>query len=209
MNKFYLSTSRERTTGIIFSVAAVAALIALLFALRDNRSILVIAGAGVALVVLVLLLYILNVSKAACIVDFENQVLRVTGFQERTIDLTQVVALQTITVKTGQVEGRSLAFTNEKGVVVASVPTYFTSNRGIQAEPMAKELAKVLNIEFIANVPVWEYDAEARKQHEIEVAKQEKEDAKARREGRKALMQAKIRKRMEESRQENTKENDN
>ena len=203
MNKFYLSTPRERTTGIIFSVLAMAALIGLLFAIRQNTTILILAGIGVALVVLVLLLYVLNVSKAACVIDSENGVLRVTGLQERTIDLSKVAAVQTITVKTGHVESRSLAFTDADGGVVATVPTYFTSNRGMQAEPMAKELAAALNLEFIANVPVWEYDAEARKQHDIEVAKQEKEDAKARREGRKALIQAKIRKKMEQNRKEN------
>ena len=203
MNKFYLSTSRERTTGIVFSVFAMAALIGLLFALRQNTTILILAGIGVAMVVLVLLLYVLNVSKAACVIDSENGVLRVTGFQERTIDLSKVAAVQTITVKTGHVESRSLAFTDADGGVVANVPTYFTSNRGMQAEPMAKQLAEALNLEFIANVPAWEYDAEARKQHDIEVAQQEKEDAKARREGRKALMQAKIRKKMEENRKQN------
>ena len=161
------------------------------------------AGIGVALIVVVLVLYVLNVAKAACVVDPDKNVLRVTGFQDRNIDLSKVANVRTITVKTGHVESRSLAFGDAEGGVVAIVPTYFTSNRGIQAEPMAKELAQALNLEFVATVPVWEYDEEARKQHEIEVAQQEKEDAKARRAGKKALMQAKIRKKMEENRKEN------
>lgn len=203
MKSFSLSTPRERTAGILFSVVAVIALAALLFVLRQNLVILLMVGLCAVLVMAILLLYALNVTKAACVIDTENQVLRVTGFRERSIDMTKIASVQTITVKTGHVEGRSLAFADAEGGVVAIVPTYFTSNRGVLAEPMAKELAQGMNVEFVANVPVWEYDEEARKQHDIEVAQQEKEDAKARREGRKALMQAKIRKKMEENRKEN------
>ena len=134
--------------------------------------------------------------------DKENNILRVTGFQERTIDLSKVASLQTITVKSGHVESRSLAFADAEGGVVAIVPTYFTSKRGVLAEPMAMELAKELNLEFIANVPAWEYDEEARKAHEIEVEKQEKEDAQRRKEAKKAMREAKIRKKMEEIRNE-------
>ena len=67
---------------------------------------------------------------------------------------------------------------------------------------MAKAMAADLGIEFLANVPEWEYDEEARKAHEIEVEKQRKEDAKKRREGKIALRQAKLRKQMDESRNE-------
>ena len=102
-------------------------------------------------------------------------------------------------MKSGQVEGRSLAFADEEGNVVAIVPTYFTSNRGMAAEPMAKGMAADLGIEFQANVPEWEYDEEARKAHDIEVAKQQKEDAKKRRQAKAALRAAKLRRRMNEN----------
>ena len=82
---------------------------------------------------------------------------------------------------------------NDEGDAVAVVPTYFTSNRGMRAEPMAKEMAADLGIEFQANVPEWEYDEEARKAHDIEVAKQQKEDAKKRRETKALLRQKKLR----------------
>ena len=202
MKKFHLSTPTERTTGIIFSVIMIAVLAFLLFALRNNLTILLLTAAGVVLVAGILILYIVNVTKAACIADPETKTLRVTGFQERTIDLTDAAYLETITVKSGHVESRSLAFTDAEGGVVAIVPTYFTSKRGVLAEPMAKELAQALNLEFKANVPVWEYDEEARKAHDIEVAAQEKADAQARKEAKKKAKEAKIRQKMEEIRKE-------
>ena len=202
MKKFYLSTPQERAMGIVFSVIISVVLVVLLVALRNDLTVLLLTAAGVVLVVGILVLYVMNVSKAACIPDAENKILRVEGFQPREIDLSSAVCLQTITVKSGHVEGRQLAFTDANGDVVAMVPTYFTSKRGVLAEPMAKELAAELGLEFLANVPAWEYDKEAAKAHEIEVAQQEKEEAKARKEARQKAREAKYRKKMEEIRKE-------
>lgn len=202
MKKYQLSTAAERTAGILFSVIMIAVLVVLLFALKDDLTVLLLTASGVVLVAGILVLYVLNVAKAACVTDPETKTLRVLGFQERTIDLTKVACLETITVKSGHVEGRSLAFTDAEGAVIAIVPTYFTSKRGVLAEPMAKEMAQDLGLEFHANVPAWEYDEEARKAHEIEVAEQEKADAKARKEARQKAREAKIRKKMQEIRNE-------
>lgn len=202
MKQFYLSTPGERAVGITFSIIISAVMIALLVALRNNITILLMTAVGVILTIGILLLYVLNVTKAACTPDPENKRLLVSGFRQRDIDLSSAVCLETIPVKSGQVEGRSLAFTDAEGRVVAIVPTYFTSKRGMLAEPMAKELAEALNMEFRANVPLWEYDEEARKAHDIEVAKQEKEDAKARKEALKARRVAKIRQRMKQMQDE-------
>lgn len=202
MKKFYLSTKSERTMGIIFAVVMNLVLIGLLFALRNNLGVFVFAAICVALVIAVFTMYTIGVSKAVCIPDAENKKLVVKGFRERNIDLSKAVCLETITVKSGHVKSRSLAFSDAEGGIVAVVPTYFTSKQGVLAEPMAKELAQALNLEFFANVPVWEYDEEARKAHEIEVAQQEKEEAKVRKEAKKALRVAKIRKRMEQMRNE-------
>lgn len=202
MKKYYLSTSKERITGIIFSLIMIVVLVLMLVALRSNVTILLLTGICVVLVCSILVIYILNVTKAACVPDLENHVLRIQGFRERVVDLDKVAQLETIPVKSGQVESRSLAFTDEEGKVVAIVPTYFTSKRGVQSEPMAKELAQVCNLRFKANVPLWEYDEEARKIHDEEVAKQAKADAKARREGRQKARVAKIRKKMNENRKD-------
>ena len=115
-----------------------------------------------------------------------------------TLDITD----SGITVKSGHVESRSLVFTDAEGDTVAIVPTYFTSNRGMRAEPMAKEMAADLGLAFQANVPEWEYDKEAQKAHDIEVERQQKEDARIRREGKVKLRQAKLRARAEEARNE-------
>ncbi len=205
MQKFYLSTKIERTIGIIFSIVMDLVLIGLLFVLRKNTGVLLFAIPCVALIIIIFTMYAIGVTKAVCIPDAENKKLRVKGFRERNIDLSKAVCLETITVKSGHVNSRSLAFSDAEGGIVAVVPTYFTSKQGVLAEPMAKELAQALNLEFFANVPVWEYDEEARKAHEIEVAQQEKEEAKARKEAKKALREAKIRKRMEEMRNEDKK----
>lgn len=199
MKKYPLSTAAERTAGIVFSVIMAAVLGFLLYVLRTNLPILLITGAGVILVAVILLLYVVNVTKAAIIHDPSSRQLKVQGFRDRTIDLDQVACLQTITVKSGHVESRSLAFSDAEGNVIAIVPTYFTSNRGMRAEPMAKEMAADLGIEFQANVPEWEYDEEARKAHDIEVAQQQKEDAKKRRQAKAALRAAKLRRRMNEN----------
>ena len=199
MKKYPLSTAAERTAGIVFSVIMAAVLCFLLYVLRTNLPILLITGAGVILVAVILLLYVVNVTKAAVIHDPSSRELKVQGFRDRIIDLDQVACLQTITVKSGHVESRSLAFSDAEGNVIAIVPTYFTSNRGMRAEPMAKEMAADLGIEFQANVPEWEYDEEARKAHDIEVAQQQKEDAKKRRQAKAALRAAKLRRRMNEN----------
>ena len=193
MKKFQLSTPSERAVGITYSLIMSAVLLLLLYALRGNLAIFLLTAVGVLLLVAILAMYVLNVSKAACVADPENHTLQVVGLHPRTIDLSTAAYLETITVKSGHIESRSLAFSDAEGRAVAIVPTYFTSKRGVLAEPMAKELAQVLNLEFIANVPLWEYDEEARKAHDIEVAQQEKEEAKARREARKAMRVAKLR----------------
>lgn len=197
MKKYPLSTAAERATGISFSILTIGLLGLLLYALRGNLPVFLLTTVIVAVVVIVLVLYILNVSKAVIVYDPKSRVLKVHGFKLRTIDLNEVTCLQTITVKSGQVEGRSLAFSDADGGVVAIVPTYFTSKRGVSAEPMAKAMAADLGIEFQANVPEWEYDEEARKAHEAEVAKQEKEEALKRRKAKAALRVAKAKVRNE------------
>lgn len=205
MKNYPLSTPAERTVGIIFSVIMIGVLGFLLFVLRNDLAIFLLTAAAVLLVVSILCLYILNVNKAAIVYDPVASTLKVHGFQERSIDLNQVACLQTITVKSGHVESRSLAFTDADGRMVAVVPTYFTSKRGVAAEPMAKAMAADLGIEFQANVPEWEYDEEARKAHEIEVEKQRKEDAKKRKADRAAYRKAQIRKRQKELQEDNKK----
>lgn len=206
MKKFYLSTKTERIKGIIFTLIMTAVLVVLLIALRNNLDILLFAAPCVALIVLIFAIYATSVSKAICYPDAENKKLRVGGFRERNLDLSKATCLETIPVKSGHVTSRSLAFSDAEGGIVAIVPTYFTSKNGILAEPMAKELAQELGLEFFESVPVWEYDEQARKAHEIEVEQQEKEESKARKEAKKAYREAKIRKKMEQMRSEdNTK----
>jgi hypothetical protein len=202
MKKFYLSTPKERIFGILFSIIMSAVLLVLIFALRNDLAIMLAVCAGVALVIIILALYVINVGRAAVIYDPQSSTLRVIGFQERHIDLNKVARLETIPMKSGHTQSRSLAFTDIEGDVVAIVPTYFTSKQGVLAEPMAMELAKELNVEFRSNVPAWYYDKEARKIHDEEERQREKEEAKADRERRAAARAAKLRKKAEDLRKE-------
>lgn len=202
MKKFYLSTPKERIFGILFSVIMSAVLLLLIFVLREDFAIMLTVCLGVALVIIILALYVINVGRASIIYDPQSRILRVTGFQERHIDLDKVARLETIPMKSGHTQSRSLAFTDVQGDVVAIVPTYFTSKQGVWAEPMAMELAKELNVEFRANVPAWYYDKEARRIHDEEERQREKEEAKADRERRAAARAAKLRKKAEDLRKE-------
>ena len=141
MKKYPLSTPAERTAGIVFSVFFIAVLGFLLYVLRNNLTIFLLAAIGVLLISVILILYIMNVTKAAIICDRAAKKITVQGFREWSFDLEQVTCLQTITVKSGHVESRSLAFSNAEGAVVAIVPTYFTSNQHRNIDLLAVSIA--------------------------------------------------------------------
>jgi len=194
MKTFPLSTSAERTAGIAFSIVMSAVLLLLLWALRGSLGLLICIGLFVLLVIGLLAVYVVSVTKAVCIPHPEEKKLEVRGLPNRVIDLSTATTLETVAVKNGQSEGRMLVFSDAEGKVVGTVRTYFTSQRGMLAEPMSIELAKALNLQHRANVPEWEYDPEKRKEHEKQVAEEEKI---ARKQRAKARQEMKIKKRMQ------------
>ena len=181
MKEFRLSTRKERIFSIFFCAVMFVCFGFLLFALRGNMGLLITCGLGILFLVCFMVLYVLNVLKAACIVDAEARKLEVKGFSARTIDLSSAVLLQTVAKRNGQSASRVLLFTDENMQVVAAVPTMFTFRGGMYAEPMAKEMAEELGIAFQQNIPAWEYDKEAFKIHQKEEAEREKLEAKERR----------------------------
>ena len=106
------------------------------------------------------------------------------GLTNYTVDLSNVTLLQTIPQKGAQATIRVLVFTDAEDQVIAKVPTMFSFKSGVQAEPMAKEMAKELGIAFKQNVPEWEYNKEKYKEHEKELAQQQKKEAQERRQKR-------------------------
>lgn len=194
MKEFRLSTREERIFSISFCAVMFVCFGILLFALRGSIGLLITCGLGILFLVCFMVLYVLNVLKAACVVDADARKLEVKGFSARTIDLSSAVLLQTVAKRNGQSASRVLLFTDEDMQVVAAVPTMFTFRGGIYAEPMAKEMAKELGIDFQENIPVWEYDKEAFKVHQKEEAEQEKLEAKKRREGRAKMRMLKYKK---------------
>lgn len=194
MKEFRLSTSGERIASISFSACVIVSFGILLYVLRSQLWLMLACGLGMLLIAALLVFYVVSVLKAVCIVDVENKTIEVKGTSNFTVDISKAVLLQTLQKRNGQTAVRMLVFSDEDMQIVATVPTMFTYKQGILAEPMAKEMAKELGIEFKENVPAWEYDKEAFKQHQKEEAEKEKAEAKVRREVRIKKLMHKYRK---------------
>lgn len=184
MKEFQLSTPKERVAGISFSVAMIVAFFVLLFAVRKNTMLLIFTGIGVVLLTATMVFYIVSILKSKCIVDTEKKILEVKGYPSYTKDISDAVLLETLPRKSGHAVTRVLVFSDAKGDVVAMVPTLYTYKQGILADPMAKEMADALGIEFQRNVPEWQYNKEKYQEHLKEEAEQEKIERKERMEMR-------------------------
>lgn len=184
MKTYRLSTLAERVTSVSFVVVVLAAFGLLLYTLRDQIGLMIVSGIAIALIAFLLITYVINSMKAVCVIDMTTRIMEVRGLANYTVDLSAATLLQTIPQKGAQTTIRVLVFTDAEDQIVAKVPTMFSFKSGIQAEPMAKEMAKDLGIDFKQNVPEWEYDKEKYKEHEKEVAEQQKKDAKERRQKR-------------------------
>ena len=194
MKEFRLSTPLERIASVSFVAVILAAFGLLLYALRNQIGLMIVCSLGVALISVLLIVYVINVTKAACIVNLEEKTMTVRGVKEYTVDLSEAVLLQTIARKGGQATIRVLIFSDAEEKIIASIPTMFSFKQGIQAEPMAKEMAAVLGIDFQQNVPEWQYDKEKYKEHLKEEAEREKKEAKERRKNRMAYLIKKYKK---------------
>ena len=184
MKTYRLSTAMERATSVVFVAIALAAFGLLLYSLRNRLGLMIICGIFIAMIAFLLITYVVNAMKAACIIDMTTKTMEVRGLANYTADLSTATLLQTIPQKGAQATIRVLVFSDAEDKIVAKVPTMFSFKSGLQAEPMAKEMAKDLGIAFKQNVPEWEYDKEKYKEHEKEVAEQQKREAKERRQKR-------------------------
>ena len=146
MKEFKLSTAAERAAGITFTAAMLVLFAALLYTLRSNPVLLIFCGLCVALIGLLLVIYCVNVMKAAAIVDREGKQLHIRGVRNYTLDLQNATLLQTFARKNGQSTIRLLVFSDKEEDIVATVPTMFTFRQGIWADPVAKEIAAELGI---------------------------------------------------------------
>lgn len=184
MKVFRLSTPAERATSVSFVAAMLVVFGLLLYALRSNIGLMIACGVAIVLIAVILVIYVINVMKAACVVDAASKTMEVRGLTNYTVDLSNATLLQTLPRKGAQATIRVLVFSDAEDRIIAKVPTMFSFKSGVQAEPMAKEMAKELGIAFQQNVPEWEYDKEKYKEHEKEVAAQQKKEAKERRQKR-------------------------
>ena len=184
MKTYRLSTLAERVTSAIFVTIALIFFGLLLYSLRSRIGLMIVCGLAVAMIAFLLITYVINAMKAACIIDMTTKTMEVRGLSNYTVDLSTATLLQTIPQKGAQATIRVLIFSDAEDKIVAKVPTMFSFKQGLQAEPMAKEMAKDLGIDFKQNVPEWEYDKEKYKEHEKEVAEQQRREAKERRQKR-------------------------
>ena len=184
MKEFQLSTSKERIAGISFSVVMIVSFFCLLFAVRNNTMLLLFTGLGVVLMTASMVFYIVSILKSVCIVDTEKKILEVKGYPSYTKDVSSAVLLETLPRKSGHTVTRVLVFSDAQENGVAVVPTLYTFKQGALADPMAKEMADALGIEFRRNVPEWQYDKAKYQEHLQEEEEQEKRDRKERQEMR-------------------------
>ena len=181
MKEFRLSTANERNLSAAFTAVMLVVFAVMLYHLRSNTMLLIFCGLGIVLISSLLIIYVLNILKAAAVVDPENKMLHVRGVRNETLDLKDAVLLQTIARKNGQSTIRLLVFSNKDEEIIATVPTMFTFRQGIWADPMAKEMAAELGIAFQQNVPDWQLDKKKYEEHLKEEAEQEKREARERR----------------------------
>jgi hypothetical protein len=174
MKIYRLSSTAERLAAVLISVILILSMILLccLFS-RDAFSLIICALCSV-LVSAALIFYVANIMKAA-VIPQPDGILTVKGIDDTKVNISSAVLLETAALKTGPVATRTLIFRDEAGEVVTSVPAFFTSNQGAQAEPLAMELAEAMGLTFNATLEPWEYDRKLRKQHMKEVALEEKE----------------------------------
>lgn len=194
MKEFQLSTPKERLMGISFSAAMIVCFGFLLFAVRHNTGLLIFCTLAALLLSVLLVFYVASILKSVCILDSEKKTLEVKGFPSYKRDLSKAVLVQTISRKNGQSRSRVLVFSDAEENIVAAVPTLFTYKQGILAEPMAREMAQYLGIEFKENVPQWEYDKEKFKEHVKEEEAAEKAARKDRMEQRRKKLLYRYRK---------------
>lgn len=194
IKEFPLSTVKERILSVCFCIVMIAALGALVYALRNNTMLLVLCGLFALLLSVLMVLSVVSMLKAKCIANAETKTLEVKGTPSYTKDISSAVLLQTMAKKNSQATSRMLVFSDAEENVIATIPTLFTSRQGILAEPTAKEMAQFLGIDFQANVPAWEYDKDAYQQHLKDEAEREKAERKERQEMRRKKLLYKYRK---------------
>lgn len=182
MREFQLSTPKERLGGISFSVVMIACFGLLLYAVRKDPMLLAFCALGGLLLTVLMVFYIVSILKSRCILDPAAKQLQVLGNPTYTRDLSTATLVETLPRKNGHATTRVVVFSDAEGEIVAIVPTLFTYKQGALADPMAREMAEALGIEFRANVPAWHYDKEAFKQYQIEEAEREKRERAERRE---------------------------
>ena len=181
MKEYRLSTPRERISAIAFTAAIAVAFAALIYAVRGTLSLLLFCGLAAVLLVGIMTMYAVSACRSRCIVNFEEKKVDVVAFPAFTLDISAATQLQALVRKNGQSTTRCLVFSDDNDDIVGTIPTLFTYKQGALAEPLAKEMAADLGIRYKETTPAWEYDKEAFKEYQKQMAEQEKAERETRR----------------------------
>ena len=181
MKEYRLSTPRERISAIAFTAAIAVAFAALIYAVRGTLSLLLFCGLAAVLLVGIMTMYAVSACRSRCIVNFEEKKVDVVAFPAFTLDISAATQLQALVRKNGQSTTRCLVFSDDNDDIVGTIPTLFTYKQGALAEPLAKEMAADLGIRYKETTPAWEYDKEAYKEYQKQMAEQEKAERETRR----------------------------
>ncbi len=176
MKKIRLSTASERlTAAIIFAVILILAVFLACVMASDIPAFILVLVCGVIAALLVLF-YLITVFRAACEVSPGRSTINIKGFLSYTVDISGAAGVKTVKVSNGPFASRSILFLDENGETLKTLPTSFTAHSGAMAEPAAMALSQALGLKFIPALERWEYDRDARKEHNAELARQRKED---------------------------------
>lgn len=181
MKEYRLSTPRERITAIAFTAAVAVVFAALIYAVRGTISLLIFCGLAAILLVGIMSMYAISACRSRCVVNFQEKKVDVVAFPSFTLDISSATQLQALVRKNGQSTIRCLVFSDDEDNIVGAVPTLFTYKQGALAEPIAKEMAGDLGIRYKETTPAWEYDKEAFKEYQKQMAEEEKAERETRR----------------------------
>lgn len=178
MKRFRLSSATERCaiTAILVGMILLFSLLIIMMWSSPVKPLLI--GSAIFLVLLYGT-YVFSVWNAICEIDQVDGKIRVFGLRTITLDISGSHSICTREFEMGSNLSRRILFLDVNGSVIGAFGTFFLARRGVQAEQLANRLAQELHLVFVPSLQTWEYDREARKEHEKQLAEEAKEKRRA------------------------------
>lgn len=180
MEKLRLSTVKERAFAAAVMAALAAFFAILLYVLRSAGTAFIAVACTSVFLLILFGTYVFSVFSSWCLVDVRNRELTIKGLRSVKLDVTSAVSVKSQEFNSGNTISRRIMLLDADGNLAAAFVTHFTMDKGIQAESAARQLAQILDLEFIPSLEPWEYDPEARKAHAEAQAEEKKAAAQER-----------------------------